>query len=718
MMITTVRTGGTLVMATLLAQAAHAQTTSAEPRADQRAGAADAADDASSSWGADVVVQGRREGYTGLDASSATRTSTPLIDVPQSVQVLNRSLITDQDRRTLADALVNVSGVVPTKPEESAIAQPLIRGFAGEIYLDGMPAFGVNALADPTSLTGVERIEVVKGPTSTVYGGGVGAPLGGLINVVSVRPHDTLDGYVAFRAGSFSTVNPYADLNVPIASGVAARVTGEYQHNESWIDQVNGYRWSIQPSIDFQLGERTDLLVRGKYDRRVQLEFTGLPAEAALAGDIRRDAFPGAPVGQPRSTIVNKLVTAELGHRFSDALKLTITGRYYFNRYDQYGSFAWPDLAPPDPATPTVYPIFPIYLPAKVKEVTGDANLLANVEVLGGQHELLVGANYDHTRFATGFNFDFTPVGSIDLANPDYTLAFGTTALPVLSRQTDTYETVAGYLQDQATYGRLHLSGSLRYTHFRFRRKESATDETYNRWTPRLGATFDLAKGAALFAGWATGFRGANQFVAAPGQTVKPETSRSVEAGAKLALPGARIWGTVAAYQLKRRNVATTDPNDPLFSIQTGEQRARGVEADVTWEPTRALSILGNYAYTDAKVTKDTVIPVGSRLARVPKHSGRLAAHYRVLSGPLQRLSFGAGVTAFTARADFLPNRVTVPGYTVVDAQASYDFDRFTVTASAFNLGGRKGFDTYEYLSPVVIPIQPRSAYIMLKARF
>lgn len=673
---------------------------------------------ATSSWGANtVVVTGKRDHYLLHDTSSATRTNTPLINVPQSVQVLNSSLIADQDRRTLADALVNVSGVVPTKPEESSIAQPLIRGFPGEIYLDGLPAFGINALADPTSLTGVERIEVVKGPTSTVYGGGAGAPLGGLINVVSVRPKQEAGGYVAFRTGSFSTINPYADVNMPLGDRVGARITGEYQSNESWIDQVEGERWSIQPSMSFLFGDQTELLVRGKYDRREQLEFSGLPAAAALSGDIDRYAFPGAPVDQPRSTIVNKLLTAELRHEINPDLQLTVTGRLYKNRYDQYGSFAWPDLLPPDPATPTVYAIFPIYLPAEVEEITGDANLLANVEALGGQHELLIGLNYDQTDYDTGMNFDFVPVGALDLANPVYDIAFGPMP-PVLNTQTDTYDTIAVYVQDQATYGRLHLSGSLRYTQFEWQRLENGTNETYRRVNPRVGATFDVAPGVALFAGYATGFRGAITFTAQPGQDVKPETSRSYEAGLKLALPQAGLWGTISAFELTRRNVATADMFNPLFSIQTGEQRARGVEADITWEPTRSLSILANYAYTDAELTKDTTLPVGSKLPRVPKHAGRVAVHYRVLGGPAQGLSFGAGVTAHSSREDFLPNIVSVPGYAVIDAQASYDFGRFTVTVSGVNLGDRRGFDTYQYLSPVVIPIQPRSAYVMLKTSF
>ena len=159
-----------------LAQASTAQTTTTS--------ASESAGDRPS-W---IIVTGRREGYTARDAASATRTDTPLLETPQSVQVLTRTLIEERDRRTLADALVNVSGVTPVRQEETLFTQPIVRGFPAEIYLDGLPAFGTAAFIDPTSLVGVERVKVVKGPTSTVYGWGAGAPLGGLINIVSNGP--------------------------------------------------------------------------------------------------------------------------------------------------------------------------------------------------------------------------------------------------------------------------------------------------------------------------------------------------------------------------------------------------------------------------------------------------------------------------------------------------------------------------------------------------
>lgn len=134
----------------------------------------------------DIVVAGKREGYATPDSGAATRTDTPLIEVSQSVQVINRTLIHEQDRRTLGDALVNVSGVTPTRSEEQLLIPPLVRGFAAEVYLDGLPIYAGNQQAfDPTSLVGVERIDVLKGPSATLYGGGLGTPLGGPINLAN-----------------------------------------------------------------------------------------------------------------------------------------------------------------------------------------------------------------------------------------------------------------------------------------------------------------------------------------------------------------------------------------------------------------------------------------------------------------------------------------------------------------------------------------------------
>ncbi|MGJ0239536.1 TonB-dependent siderophore receptor [Novosphingobium fluoreni] len=669
------------------------------------------------SWTGDIVVTGARETYTAPETSAATRTDTPLIQVPQSVQVLTKTLIQEQDRRTLGDALVNVSGVTPTRGDEVLFIPPIVRGFPAEVYLDGLSVFAGNQQAyDPNSLVGIERIDVLKGPTATLYGGGIGTPLGGVINLESVRPNDKPDGYLAMRAGSFSTWNPYGDINVPLLDGIAARITGEYQGNDSWIDQVKARRWSVQPSLSLRIDPATDLLLQGQFSRRSNLEYSGLPADAALAGTIRRDAFPGSPIDQPFTTNDIRMGQATLRHAFSDRLKLTVSGRYYSSVVDEQGSFVYPGLFPTGTVTP-LYDVFPITMRNRTREATVDANLAYDAELLGGTHKLLAGVNYDWTSFysAMGLFVSDSPSGTIDLSNPSYDLRY-TPQLPVNSYTDDRFTTFAGYIQDQATYGPLHLTGGLRLTSLKFVENSNigvANDKTYTHLSPRIGATLDVVKGVALFAGYATAFRAPFGFIGTVSPV--PETSSNIEGGVKLALAGTGLSGTLAAFRYTRNNVVTGDPANVGFFVQSGRQRAQGVEVDMVWEPTPAFSLLANYAYND---TRDDGVAPGDRLIRVPKSSGRVAARYRVLHGPAKGLAVGAGITAFTSRELTLPNTIAVPGYAAIDAQASYDIGRFTLGASVVNLGNRHAFDPYSYLGyPVVAPNQPRSAYVTLKVR-
>ena len=667
---------------------------------------------------ATVQVSATETPYTALDSGAGTRTRTPLINVPQSIEVVNSTMIRDQDRRTLADAMVNVAGVVAPKPEEILFGiTPLVRGFSSEIYTDGLSMFGNTSTAnDPTSLVGVERVEVVKGPNSTMYGGGLGSPLGGLINVVSVRPEPLFTGYVGFRGGNFETVDPYGDINLPLNSRIALRLSGEYQRNNSWVDVVSGDRWSAQPAMSFQLASKTNLFVQGRFNHRDQLEYSGIPAVQAMAGQIDRNAFVGAPVGQPHTILDSNMITAELNHEFNDNMRWDTSARYYFSQANEHGSFVLPSLAPPDPAIPTVYPILTLDMSNNpVREGTFDTNLFASLRGLGGRHGLLAGVSYDHTNFYSEMGFSGVPVGEEDLANPSYNLKFGPPT-PASLFQTDRYQTTAVYGQDQAAYGRLSLTGSVRYTKLDFREREQATDKTYNHASGRIGGNFRIASGVSLYAAYATAFRGAFGLVVQ--QAPKPETSENVEGGVKLALTRAHLAGTVAVFNQTRNNVATPDPVNFLYSVQTGQQRARGADADITWEPVRCFSLLADYAYAQATVTKDNSTPVGDFLQRVPRNSGRIAGRYRIQNGIARGVSFGAGITAFTKREITLPNTVAVPGYAAVDAQAAYEFGRYTLQGSAVNLTARKTFDPYQYFGfPVVMPNQPISGYVTLRVR-
>jgi iron complex outermembrane receptor protein len=678
-----------------------------------------AQDQGSDSWVAEVVVTGRPDSIAAPEAATATRTATPLIETPQSIQVLPRTLIEEQDLQTLSDALVNVSGVTPTSDLEIVLQPPLIRGFPANYYFDGMPTYGLpEGVADPATLINVERIEIAKGPTSTLYGGGSGAPLSGLINVVSKTPGDTLTGSVGARFGSFETRGAQGEIEAPLAGGaVGLRLAGLYETADSYIDVVDSRRSALFPTLRWDISDDTRLVIRGQFTRLEQREYAGLPAALTIAPAlvIDRYAFAGAE-DAPRTRIDNDLLTATLSHRFNDSLKGEVSISRFEGSFREYSTFPLAQLAG------TTYAFGSGLVPSDTEKTFVTASLVADLGKGNVRHRVLVGMDYDTTDYygAMGLNLAW---GIIDYANPATNAPFG--AVPALSDlQNDDLESIALFVQDQISIGdRIDVTAGLRWTRLDLKSSYTsfgvpfvATDESYDEVTPRLGVTWRVADGIALFAGYAEGFKGT---VASFGVTdPKPETSQSYEGGLKFDVKTIGLSGTLSAFQVTRQNVTTSDPANPFLSIQAGEQRARGVEADVIYEPTPALSLLFSYAYTDAEVTKDNTLPVGDSLRRVPRHSGRLAARYR-FQGPLKGLEIGAGVTAVSSRELTLPNTTSVDGLTLVDAQAAYDFGPASISLSIANLTDEDGFEPYQYFGgQYVAPTQPRSAFITIRAGF
>lgn len=668
------------------------------------------------SWVLDrVVVTGRRESITSPDTATATRTSTPLEKVPQSVQILTRTLIEEQDLQTASDALANISGVTPSSTMQTVLVAPLVRGFPSSYYFDGLPTYQLPAsAADPATLVNVERIEVAKGPTATLYGGGSGAPLAGLINIVSRDPDPVYAAEFAVRGGSFSTWGTQGRVSAPLGDNAAVALAGMYEEGESFVRSVESERYALFPSLSWSISDRTRLSVRGQLTRLEQLEYSGLPV--ALIGRVHRNAFAGAE-NAPQTTIENEMVTAELRHEFSEDFGGSIAVRRYEGNFEEYSTY------PIAPAAGTVYFFGSGQVPSEVEQTFISTSLWKRLAHAGTAHTLLAGVDYDDTDYFGAMGLDFA-WGTIDYADPSTNAPFGTA--PALSDlQNDDLGTVAFFVQDQIAIGdRLDITAGLRWSRLDVRSSYTSfdvplvdTDESYSEVTPRIGLTYRVARGVSVFAGYSEGFKGV---VAALGLTdPKPQTSSSVEAGMKFAAPMSGLTGTLAVYELKRQNVSTSDPSIPFRSIQTGEQRARGVEADLIYEPSRALSLLLSYAYTDAEVTRDNTIPVGDRLRDVPEHRGRLAVRYRVQSGSLTPLELGAGLTLTSERELTLPNTVAIDGLTLFDAQASWDFGSTSLSLSVVNLTDEDAFEPYQYFGgPYVIPTQQRSAFVTLRKQF
>ncbi|MDX2238919.1 MAG: TonB-dependent siderophore receptor [Hyphomonadaceae bacterium] len=665
-------------------------------------------------WASDViVVTGQRPSQT-TDEAATLRLPVPIRETPQSIQVLTDTLLREQQLTTLADAARNVSGVVPALPSEAVLANPIVRGFESEVFFDGLIAYGDTAVADPSSLIAVARIEVAKGPTSTLFGGGAGAPVGGLINLISKTPEPERAASFGLRFGSFDTRQASADINAPITDVVGFRVTADVTDAEDAIDRVTVDRASINPSFKFDLGD-TRITLIGAYNRTEQLEYAGLPAAVAGLPGVDPFRFSGA-TDAPRTTIENRTLTATIAHDFSDGFTGAVQVRRYESDFKEYASFPFFAFFPP---SGTQYPIIRGWLPVEIGEWTVDASVTARFATGPVDHALLAGAQYDATDYDGATAFGFTPIGVIDYADAASDVAF-TSVPPIGSIFQNEYRTAALYVQDQMTIGdRLHVLTGVRFSRLGLTELQGGTNDVEeDRIDPRLGVTYDVTDAVSVYAGWATGSR-LSLFFNGGGAPPKPETSENAELGVKIAARGLGLSGTVAWFTQTRENVPTQDPTSPFSSNQTGEQEATGVEIDVIWEPDPHWSILFNYAYTDATVSKDTdAAIVGDRLPRVPEHASRLAGRYR-FSGALDGLGLGLGLTYASAAEITLPNTERGDDYVVADAQASYDFGRWRIGLSIENIADEEYFIPYQYLAQAVVrPGAPRSAWLSLDVDF
>jgi len=709
-----------------------------------------------------IVVEASRDDVWAPPNTSATRGDRPLIEVPQSIQVIPRQLLEEQDAQNLADALVNVSGVVPTRAFETLILSPLVRGFPAEVYIDGMPAYGSTATIDPSSLINVESLEVIKGPTAALFGGGVGSPLGGIIHIVSAKPTADPSSTLGFRAGSQSTLNPFADINTPLTldGAVALRLTADFESMNSHIDEVWQDRWSLNPSLKWKISPETTLLLQAQLSSIEQLEYSGLPAALVVPKATNEvQDYTGPPIDPyrytgatdaPPSVINNSRWVASLEHAFTERITLNVSAQHYRNRFDEYSIYTFASAQSPLNDSPSTYPVLSGYLPSKVQQSTLNGWLTGKFELGPTQHEIIIGADLDLTDSAAALGFSnlriplpdpfpdtVLPVraGFIDFAVPGSTISYVQPEL--IDRSQNEFTTWGVYLQDHLTaWKRLHLLGGVRLVGLQVNHQFTTENsiglatryqKDYLEVAPRLGAVLDLGAGVSAFGAYSQGFRGVLNYTGR--EAPEPERSAMTEAGLKFANNDLHLSGSLAAYQLIRENVPTANPFIPGSTVQIGEQQSKGVELDLTWQPIPAFSLLAAYAYTDAEVTEDVINEtptdgqdldrIGKRLPRIPEHSGRIAARYRFQEGTLKGLGLGLGITAASKRPVSLTNNYFTEPYCVADAQVSYETKSWKAELSITNLTNRFYYEPYPYLGEdVVAPARPISFFLSLSTHF
>ncbi|WP_138503472.1 TonB-dependent receptor [Nostoc sp. PA-18-2419] len=622
----------------------------------------------------ELVVTGEQDGYNVPDASTATRTDTPLRDIPQSIQVVPQQVLKDQQVIQASEALRNVSGVQQSIPSGGSAEDIFsIRGFEQNVNLrDGFRDVD-QKLVETANL---ERIEVLKGPASVLYGN---VDPGGAINFVTKQP--LRDPFYSFgvQAGSFGLVRPTADLSGPLnpERTLLYRLNAVYQHGGYFRDLDQEIeRYFVSPVLNWKIDEHTNLT----------LEFEHLDEKRPL--DDGLIAFGRGVANIPFDRILNErddnfsrtqdTVGYRLEHNLSEDLKLRSRFRFTVSdsRYrsasagslnEQTGELSrnWADI------------------PVNFKNYLLQNDLIGKFSTGRVKHTLLFGVDLERTTNNINYHVDAAP--SINIFNPIY----GTVPrpyqdqLPVVYAINNQTNFLGIFLQDQVTVTdnlKLLLGGR-----FDLVDQKSTSDQQDDAFTPRVGIVYQPIQPISLYASFSKSFQ-PNSGTLVDGSLLPAERGTQYEVGVKGEFLNNKLTLTLAAYEITKSNVATTDPNNTNFVIPVGEQRSRGIELDIAGEILPGWNIIASYANTDAKVTKSNDGQQGNQLYNVPYNAASLWTTYELQTGSLQGLGFGLGLFYVGDRQGDLANDFKVDSYLRTDASVFYRRNKLSLGLNFKNL--------------------------------
>jgi iron complex outermembrane receptor protein len=640
-----------------------------------------------------VLVQG----LAPERSTTAGRIELPLRDVPQSIQVVPQRLIEEQAAIRASEAITNASGVVRGTGFGNTTDEFFVRGFrVNHIYKDGVSNRFFSGFAE---LTNVDRIEVLKGPSSALYGQ---AEPGGIVNIISKRPLFSPRFSFDLQGGSDDFYKFSADLTGPLSDSrtLAGRLTASYENSGSFREFIETERWFLAPSLRWLASPGVSLTVYGEVLDQNRPPDAGIPVIGRNPVAIPASRNLGEPyeVGEYETYLAGGTATFQL----PAAWALHVTGRH-FDVYDHsIYTFPFPNE---DNRTALRYAFEPVS-EGRTSDLTVEGT--SSGATGGLRHNLLVG--FEARWLENSFRNRFAPIDDIDMFAPVHGSP-PPSFPPYEDEPPDETSTVGAYAQDLIDLSQsVKLLAGVRLD----RIHDELSAQTDTAVSPRIGLVYQPTGVVSLYGSYSSAFV-PNLGRSFAGDEFDPERSRQVEAGVKLGPSGGRVWLTAAFYHLTRDDVLTGDLDHPGFSLQVGEQRSRGLEVDLTGDFGRGWSATLAYAYTDAVVTEDTRIREGNRLANIPEHSGRLWTTYRLRSGRAAGLGFGGGVAFQGGKQGDVRNTFDVPAFERLDAVVFFEREKWRLSLNAINLLDEEYFEVGGL--NVLLPAPPRGFLLSLGFR-
>ncbi|GAA6619144.1 TonB-dependent siderophore receptor [Scytonema sp. NUACC26] len=633
--------------------------------------------------------------YRVPNTSSATKTDTPLRDIPASVQVIPRAVIDDLGGGGIAETL-RVIGIGTDRFSSRLFDTYTIRGFATLFtnnFRNGLREIISNY---PVDISNTERIEVLRGPASVLYGQSFP---GGIVNRVTKQPLNEPYYFAQIRAGSFGSYQPSVDFSGPLNTEktLLYRLNASYLNADSFVDYVTQERYFVAPTFNWRISQNTNLTLEGEYQRDEKpngdAEITGLPGVGTVLpnpnGQISRNRNLAEPSIGDESRQTSR-IAYNFEHRLSE--NWIVRNAFLFGQR----VIAEEDAIIPTGLQPGNRRVNRIsnFINSIESNNFLDTNVIGKFKTGKIEHELLVGFDlFWQDFYSRSTTYARSP---IDAFNPVY----GTPLGQVTSRaNTKTNSDAQGlYFQDQISLTnnlKLVLGGRLDWlnTNSLNRLSRVTTSQSDNAFSPRVGIVYQPNKNVSLYTSYTSSF---NQITGtdARGNPFIPSRGQQYEVGVKTDWFDNMLSATLALYDLTRTNITTTDPSNSRFQVQTGEQKSQGVELYLTGEILPGWNIIAAYNYTNARVTRDNQFKVGNFLNAIPEHSASLWTTYTIGQGSLQGLGFGLGVFYVSDREGDLANTFILPSYVRTDAALYYRRNNLRVQLNFQNL-----FDTNYYVS-------------------
>jgi iron complex outermembrane receptor protein len=616
--------------------------------------------------------------YNRANATTATKTDTPIMLTPASVQVVPKAVMNDQQNINILESLNrNVSGVSARNGGALLYDNFIIRGFntglAGAAYRNGL--LSPSNFYEPAN---IEQLEVLKGPAAAVYGR---IEPGGIINITTKKPLATPYYALQQQFGSYDLYRTTVDATGPIndAKTVLYRFNGTYLESGSFRgDMVKSDRVFIAPTLSWRPNDKFEANVELEYKHDAVNMENGVPVlnGANRPPNLPHDRYLGDSADN-QAIQDRVLVGYDWTYRFNDDWK--VTNRFLWQDWsmDQFGINPNGLRADNRTLNRTLS-----YGQRAFEAYATNLDVVGKFDLFGTRHDILVGGDFYDQRFPgdTTFQGATAAVPPIDIYNPVYNRVNRATldALPKNNFRVRKEQWFGVYFQDQITlWEKLHILGGGRYdwsqngsTISRISLQDAKNNysdiETQN-FSPRVGLLYQPWQWLSVYGNFSQSFTG-NAGLSASGTQFDPQIGEQFEAGFKTEFFDKRLSTSMAFYHLTKSNTLTADPNNFGFSLAIGEARSQGIEVDVRGQLTDQLELISTYAYTDTRVTKDNSGIVGNELVNVPEHQASLWGTYHFN----ERFRVGLGEVLVGSRQGDANNTFQLPGYARTDAMAAY----------------------------------------------